>query len=83
METHVFKPIGVCSREMKISYEGDTIVNVEVVGGCNGNLQGLSSLVKGMNLQDAIERLEGIKCGMKNTSCPDQMSKAFKEIVNK
>ena len=83
METHVFKPIGVCSREMKISYEGDTIVNVEVVGGCNGNLQGLSSLVKGMKLQDAIERLEGIKCGMKNTSCPDQMSKAFKEIVNK
>ncbi|MCF0116808.1 MAG: TIGR03905 family TSCPD domain-containing protein [Bacilli bacterium] len=83
METHVYKPIGVCSREMKISYEGDTIVNVEVVGGCNGNLQGLSSLVKGMKLQDAIERLEGIKCGMKNTSCPDQMSKAFKEIVNK
>ena len=83
METHVFKPIGVCSREMKISYEGDTIVNVEVVGGCNGNLQGLSSLVKGMKLQDAIVRLEGIKCGMKNTSCPDQMSKAFKEIVNK
>ena len=83
METHVYKPIGVCSREMKISYEGDTIVNVEVVCGCNVNLQVLSSLVKGMKLQDAIERLEGIKCGMKNTSCPDQMSKAFKEIVNK
>lgn len=72
-----FKPKGVCSREMIVNWEGDTITSVDVVGGCSGNLQGISRLVAGMKLDDAIERMAGIRCGGKATSCPDQLSQAL------
>lgn len=74
-----FTPQGVCSRKMIIEVENGTVTDVKVVGGCNGNLQGISSLVKGMKVEDVIKRLDGIKCGMKGTSCPDQLAQALKQ----
>ncbi len=76
--TYTYKTKGVCSQLMKVELTDDGVVeNVEIVGGCNGNLQGIASLVKGMKATDAIERMRGIRCGFKNTSCPDQLSKAL------
>lgn len=72
-----FTPRGVCSRKMLIEIEDDRIVSLKVTGGCNGNLQGISALVKGMKIDDVIEKLEGINCGGKGTSCPDQLAKAL------
>ena len=77
-----YKPEGVCSQLYEFDIEDKTIVSLKVYGGCNGNLQGISSLVKGMNVEDAISRLQGIKCGYKPTSCPDQISKALKTYLN-
>ena len=74
-------PHGVCSRLIHIDLDGDTIKSVEFVGGCSGNTQGISHLVKGMNVHDVIERLEGIRCGNKPTSCPDQLSYALKQAI--
>ena len=74
-----FTPQGVCSRQMIIEIENGVVADVKVVGGCNGNLQGISSLVKGMKVDDVIKRLDGIKCGMKGTSCPDQLAQALKQ----
>lgn len=74
-----FTPQGVCSRQMIIEVENGIVTDVKVVGGCNGNLQGISSLVKGMKVDDVINRLDGIKCGMKGTSCPDQLAQALKQ----
>ena len=74
-----FTPQGVCSHKMIIEVENGIVTNVTVVGGCNGNLQGISSLVKGMKVEDVIKRLDGIKCGMKGTSCPDQLAQALKQ----
>ena len=75
-----FVPKGTCSRELIITYEDDVIVNLKVIGGCNGNLQGISALLVGMKFDDAISRLSGIKCGYKNTSCPDQIAMALKAL---
>ena len=75
-----FTPQGVCSRKMIIEVENGIVTDVKVVGGCNGNLQGISSLVKGMKVDDVIKRLDGIKCGMKGTSCPDQLAQALKQV---
>lgn len=73
---------GVCSKKTIIDLNDDgTIENIEVVGGCNGNLQGIAALLKGIKAQDAIARLEGIRCGFKNTSCPDQIAKALKKAT--
>lgn len=80
MEVLIYHPKGTCSREMKISYENGKIVDFEVVGGCNGNLKGLSALLKGMDINEVVTRLNGIKCGFKNTSCPDQIAQALKTI---
>ena len=77
-----YKTHGVCSSMIHVELDGDKIKDVDFVGGCNGNLQGISSLVKGMKVEDAIERLDGIKCGSKATSCPDQLAKALKEALN-
>ena len=74
-----FTPQGVCSRKMIIEVENGTVTDVKVVGGCNGNLQGISSLVKGMKVDEVIKRLDGLKCGMKGTSCPDQLAQALKQ----
>lgn len=75
-----YKTIGTCSSYIDIEVNGDVIESVAFTGGCNGNLQGISSLVKGMNIDDAIAKLSGIKCGMKNTSCPDQLATALQQI---
>lgn len=73
-------PKGVCSQAIDIEVDNDIITSVRFTGGCNGNLKGISSLVKGMKVSDAIERLSGITCGMKSTSCPDQLAAALKQI---
>lgn len=75
-----YKTSGTCSSYIDIEVNGDVIESVAFTGGCNGNLQGISSLVKGMNIDDAIAKLSGIKCGMKNTSCPDQLATALQQI---
>ena len=69
-----FQPRGVCAKMMQIRIKDDIIQDVEVIGGCAGNLSGIGNLVKGMNVNDVIARLQGIPCGSRPTSCPDQMS---------
>ena len=78
-----YRPKGVCSQLIRVELDGDTIKNVEFVGGCNGNTQGISSLVRGMRVDDAIARMEGITCGYKSTSCPDQLAQALKIAAGK
>ena len=78
----VYQPKGVCSKAIDVEVEGTVIKSVKFTGGCNGNLQGISSLVAGMKIEDAISRLRGIKCGVKNTSCPDQLACALQEILD-
>ena len=73
-----YKPRGVCSQLMRVSVEDGIVQDVQVIGGCNGNLKGIMSLVKGMRAEDVVEKLEGIRCGMKPTSCPDQLAQALK-----
>lgn len=75
-----YKPQGVCSYEMIIETEGDTIKKVTIEGGCAGNTVGVSRLVEGMKIEEAIKRLKGIPCGFKGTSCPDQLAKALENI---
>ena len=72
---------GVCSRAIDIELEGDVIRSVKFTGGCSGNTQGVAALVRGMKVTEAISRLEGIRCGMKSSSCPDQLSLALKEYL--
>ena len=75
---------GTCSKETHIVLNDDhTIESIEVIGGCNGNLQGISALVKGMKPEEAISRLKGIRCGFKPTSCPDQLAHALEEMIAK
>lgn len=78
----VYQPQGVCSKAIDVEVDGDTIKSVKFTGGCNGNLQGISSLVAGMKIEDAISKLRGIKCGFKSTSCPDQLACALQEILD-
>ena len=78
MISYEFTPRGVCSRKIEIELDGDTIHSVRFIGGCAGNTQGIAALVRGMKVQDAISRLEGIRCGFKATSCPDQLATALK-----
>ena len=73
-----YKTKGTCSQRIFFDVENGKVTNVQFVGGCNGNLKGISQLVTGMKAEDVIERLEGTKCGFKNTSCPDQLAKALK-----
>ena len=81
--TITYRPKGVCSRLMRVEVEDGIIRQVEVQGGCSGNLQGISSLVRGMKATDAIERMRGIRCGFKPTSCPDQLSIALEKALEK
>ncbi len=76
----IYRPQGTCSREMRITYEDGIITDLVVIGGCNGNLKGISALVKGRNIDEVITTLEGITCGFKKTSCPDQLAQALKTI---
>lgn len=71
---------GTCSRQIDIVCDGDTVESVQFIGGCSGNTQGVAALVVGMNIDEAINRIKGIKCGPKSTSCPDQLARALEEI---
>ncbi len=81
METLTFTPEGVCSRQMIIEHENGIIISARVIGGCHGNLQGICALIKGMKVEDVISKLQGIRCGYKSTSCPDQLAKGLKQLV--
>ncbi len=74
---YTYIPHGVCSRLIELEIEDDIIKSCRFIGGCNGNLKGISSLIKGMDVNEAIEKLRGIDCGGRGTSCPDQLSKAL------
>ena len=74
-----YKTKGTCSQRIFFDVEDGKVKNVQFVGGCNGNLKGIAALVEGMDVADVIARVEGIRCGMKATSCPDQLAKALKE----
>lgn len=78
-----YKTSGVCAQKIHLKLDGDIIKEVEFIGGCNGNTKGIASLVRGMKAEDAIERMEGITCGFKPTSCPDQLAKALKIALEK
>ena len=76
-----YRPTGVCSVQYDIVLEDDVIADIKIYGGCDGNLKGISALLKGMKAQDAIERMSGIQCRTKATSCPDQISKALQKAL--
>lgn len=73
-----YKPQGVCAQMIDVELDGDVIKSVEFIGGCAGNTQGVAALVKGMQVDEAISRIQGIRCGFKSTSCPDQLANALK-----
>ena len=77
----VYKTKGVCSQLINVEVENNIVTSVEFVGGCNGNTPGVAALVEGMDVHEAIRRLEGIHCGPRPTSCPDQLSKALKQAI--
>ena len=82
MSAFEYAPQGVCSRLMKFDIEDNKIHNLKVVGGCNGNLQGIGKLVEGMDIDEVISRVEGIRCGARPTSCPDQLSCAIEKYYD-
>ena len=82
MAKYQYTPSGVCSRQILFEVENGVVEDVTYIGGCNGNLKGIGSLVKGMKVDDVIERLKGIDCGGKGTSCPDQLARALEETKN-
>jgi uncharacterized protein (TIGR03905 family) len=75
-----YKTQGTCSSAIDVEVKDGRIESVQFIGGCNGNTQGISALVKGMMVQEAIDRLKGIKCGFKSTSCPDQLARALEQM---
>ena len=81
--TYIYKTRGTCSRSITIELEDGVITSCEFEGGCNGNTKGISALVENMKATEAIDRLEGITCGYKDTSCPDQLARALTEILEK
>ena len=78
---YTFRPRGVCSRGITFELDGDTVKTVNFIGGCSGNTQGVARLAEGRKIDDVIRLLEGIDCGGKGTSCPDQLAQALKESV--
>lgn len=77
--TYTYKTVGTCSRSIEFDIVDGKVQNVKFMGGCNGNLKGISNLVKGLTPDEVIEKLEGISCGFKSTSCPDQLATALKK----
>ena len=77
---YVYEPKGVCSRQINLEVEKGIVIKIEVIGGCNGNLKGISRLVEGMRVEEVIKRLKGINCNGKGTSCPDQIARALEEM---
>lgn len=82
MAEYSYNTHGVCSRKIDFEIEDGIVKNVRFLGGCNGNLQGIGKLVEGMKIDDVIEKLEGVNCNGKGTSCPDQLAKALKTVNN-
>lgn len=78
---HTYIPSGVCSRMIEVEIEDDVIIDCKFIGGCSGNTQGVSRLVIGMDANEAIDRLKGINCGGRGTSCPDQLANALEEAL--
>lgn len=78
-----YKTQGVCSQMINFDIEDNKVKNVAFIGGCNGNLQGISRLIEGMDVDEAISKIEGIQCGFKKTSCPDQLAKALKKATGR
>ena len=78
-----YRPKGVCSQKINFDIVDNKVRNVSFVGGCNGNLQGISRLIEGMDVDEAISRIDGIRCGFKSTSCPDQLAQALKQASGK
>ncbi len=82
--TYSYKTTGTCSREIVVDVdENGVLKDVKFAGGCNGNLQGIARLVRGLKIDEVIEKLEGVKCGPRPTSCPDQLARALKEVKEK
>ena len=79
---YTYKTKGTCSQMISFEVNNDIVTNVQFYGGCNGNLKGIGKLVEGMNIDEIISRIEGIQCGMKPTSCPDQLAQALKQVKN-
>ncbi|WP_315122071.1 TIGR03905 family TSCPD domain-containing protein [uncultured Clostridium sp.] len=79
---YTYQTSGVCARKINFDIKNNKIVSVEFIGGCNGNLKGISTLIEGMDVEEAIKKLKGLTCGNKSTSCPDQLSKALEEALN-
>lgn len=79
--THTYKTSGVCSKSISFDIEDGIVKNISFVGGCSGNTQGVAKLAEGMKAEELIERLSGIRCGFKSTSCPDQLAKAVKSVI--
>ena len=77
-----YKTSGTCSQRILFDVVDGKVRNVQFIGGCNGNLKGIAALVEGMDAADVISRVEGVRCGMKSTSCPDQLAQALKEAMN-
>lgn len=75
-----YKTSGTCSQLIEIETDGDIVKDVKFIGGCHGNTQGVAALVTGMKIDDVISKLKGIKCGMRSTSCPDQLARALEAI---
>ena len=79
--THTYKTKGVCSMQIRFDLEDGIVRNVQFTGGCNGNTQGVARLAEGRKAEELVEILEGIRCGFKSTSCPDQLAQAIKEAL--
>lgn len=83
MKTLSFETHGTCAKFINIAIDDDGLVaDVEFVGGCNGNTSGIASLVRGMKAEEVVKRLEGTRCGFKNTSCPDQLAQAIRQVMS-
>ena len=80
--TYTFRPRGVCSQQMQVDVDEQGVIQeLRVLGGCSGNLQGIAALVKGMSAEEAARRLRGIRCGFKDTSCPDQLARNLEQLL--
>ena len=78
---YIYEPQGVCSMQMIFDIEGNIVKDLQIIGGCPGNTVGVSALIKGKKVDEIIELLKGIQCGMKGTSCPDQLAQALEKII--
>ena len=79
---HEYKTRGVCASKILFDLDGDTVKNIRFVGGCNGNTQGVARLAEGMKIDEVVARLKGVHCGMKPTSCPDQLAQALRRALD-